>query len=57
MPTTLSPMPKELEEKIVKHYRISLLGDPFSELHNENGRIVIKYGYIYEGVKYYVGGM
>ena len=55
MPTTLSPMPKELEEKIVKHYRISLLGDPFSELHNENGRIVIKYGYIYEGVKYYVG--
>ena len=42
-------IPKQVEE----HYRIKLLGKPFNEAHNDNGRLVIKRGYILDGIKYY----
>lgn len=57
MPNTEEEKQKQDEIMILKqvedHYRIKLLGKPFNEAYNENGRLVIKRGYILDGIKYY----
>jgi hypothetical protein len=47
--TECAPLP----EAVVKWFSIKLLGEPFAEAHRENGRLVIKRGYLFEGKKYY----
>lgn len=49
MTTTVQKLP----ESIIKHFTIRMLGKAFSEAVMEDGRLVIKQGYIYKGVKYY----
>ena len=49
MVTTISKLPEAIE----KHYAIKLLGEPFSEMGEVDGCLVIRHGYIYNGVKYY----
>lgn len=49
MPTSTSPLPKEVQDWL----NIRMLGEPYVEAVNENGRLVIKRGYLYNGVKYY----
>ncbi len=40
-------------DKIIDWYTIRLLGKQFNESVMQNGRLKIKRGYIFEGVKYY----
>lgn len=49
------PLPEidELPKNVIKYYEITLLGQPFSEIEIDKGKIIIKRGYIYEGRKYY----
>lgn len=49
------PLPEidKLPKNVIKYYEITLLGQPFSEIEVDKGKIIIKRGYIYEGIKYY----
>lgn len=43
----------DIPEQIKLFYKLNLLGESFSEVIIENGKLVIKKGFIYEGIKYY----
>lgn len=48
MPTRISKPPKEIEER----FRIKLLGEPYTEMKEEDGALVMTQGYIFKGKKY-----